>query len=111
MSVLIDLGEIMDVFHLETHFLHDQRRWIFAPTEVTMSWSADGEEYTTFKKDFSDFDITSEKVEILPVLVEFEDAKKMRYVKVEAKSQGNCPDWHPGAGGKAWVFTDEIVLK
>jgi len=32
-----------------------------------------------------------------------------RYLKIIAQNIGVCPEWHPGAGGKAWVFVDEIV--
>ncbi|MEN8121858.1 MAG: hypothetical protein ABFS35_16025 [Bacteroidota bacterium] len=34
-----------------------------------------------------------------------------RYVKVLAKNQNHCPDWHSSAGGKAWLFVDEIVIE
>ncbi|MGQ1788237.1 hypothetical protein [Saccharicrinis sp. GN24d3] len=36
---------------------------------------------------------------------------KARYIKIKAKSVGQCPDWHPGKGGKAWLFAEEIVIK
>ena len=36
---------------------------------------------------------------------------KGRYVKVLAKNRGVCPSWHPGAGGKAWIFADEISIE
>ena len=34
-----------------------------------------------------------------------------RYIKVVAKNVGVCPPWHNGAGGEAWVFADEIIVK
>ncbi len=34
-----------------------------------------------------------------------------RYVKVFAKNVKLCPDWHPSAGGKAWLFVDEIIIE
>jgi hexosaminidase len=34
-----------------------------------------------------------------------------RYVRVTAKTIGTCPAWHPGAGGKAWIFMDEIFVE
>jgi hypothetical protein len=33
-----------------------------------------------------------------------------RYVRVRARNIGVCPDWHKGAGSKAWIFVDEITL-
>ena len=34
-----------------------------------------------------------------------------RFIKVVGKTIGKCPPWHLGAGGKAWVFADEVVIK
>ena len=33
------------------------------------------------------------------------------FVKVFAKNIGVCPDWHQGAGGKAWLFVDELIVE
>jgi len=34
-----------------------------------------------------------------------------RYVRLTARNIGRCPSWHPGAGGKAWIFVDEILVE
>jgi hypothetical protein len=34
-----------------------------------------------------------------------------RFVKVRATNVGVCPPWHTGAGGKAWLFVDEIQIQ
>ena len=36
---------------------------------------------------------------------------KAIFVKVKVSNVGVCPTWHNGAGGKAWVFLDEITIK
>ena len=36
---------------------------------------------------------------------------KTRYIKIKAENYGVCPEWHLGAGGKTWVFVDEITIK
>jgi hypothetical protein len=36
---------------------------------------------------------------------------RARYVKVRATNAGPLPGWHPGAGGKAWIFADELVVR
>ena len=33
-----------------------------------------------------------------------------RFVRLLAENLGICPDWHKGAGGKAWLFIDEITI-
>jgi len=30
---------------------------------------------------------------------------------VKVTGTGTCPDWHKGAGGKAWIFADEIIVR
>jgi len=39
------------------------------------------------------------------------DGIEARFIKVFAKNMGTCPPWHIGAGGKAWVFIDEITVE
>jgi hypothetical protein len=34
-----------------------------------------------------------------------------RYIRVSAKNIGVCPEWHAGAGGKTWLFVDEVIVK
>jgi hypothetical protein len=41
----------------------------------------------------------------------FPDGTRARYVKVRAENAGPLPAWHPGAGGKAWIFVDEIAVR
>jgi hypothetical protein len=36
---------------------------------------------------------------------------KARYVRVKAENIGVCPKWHSGAGNKAWLFVDEIMVE
>ena len=36
---------------------------------------------------------------------------KAKYIKVTAENYGICPDWHLGAGGKTWLFVDELIIK
>ena len=38
------------------------------------------------------------------------DRVPARFVRVRAKNIGVCPAWHPGNGGAAWIFVDEIQV-
>lgn len=33
-----------------------------------------------------------------------------RYLKISAKNPRLCPSWHKGAGKKAWIFVDEVII-
>ena len=106
----IDLGKKQAVKEIATGFLQDQGAWIFFPSQVEYYISDDG-------KDFKQVGIIKNDVPLNKDGVIIKDfAKKLtgvstRYIKVVGKTIGKCPAWHLGAGGKAWVFTDEIVIK
>ena len=36
---------------------------------------------------------------------------KARFVKIVAKPFAPIPAWHKGAGGKGWIFADEIIVE
>lgn len=36
---------------------------------------------------------------------------QMRYLRVVGHNRGLCPPTHKGAGGKAWIFADEIRVE
>jgi hexosaminidase len=112
LDIVVDLGDMMEVSSIEAYFLHDQKRWIFAPDEVSFYFSLDGKEYTNFTHDLRGFDKkTPDPVILKGFNAELGGPVKTRYVRVLAVNQGICPAWHPGAGNKAWIFADEIVIK
>lgn len=104
----IDLGAEREITQVRVGFLQDTRSWIWFPAEVRFSASSDGKEFRelgvmTNKEDEHDENARS--------LVYVVNAKtRARYVRVVGRNRGECPAWHPGAGHKAWLFTDEIGI-
>jgi hypothetical protein len=39
------------------------------------------------------------------------DKQKAVSIKIVAKNIKTVPEWHLGAGGKTWLFLDEIVVE
>ena len=39
------------------------------------------------------------------------DNVEAKYVRIFAKSINTCPETDPGAGGKAWIFCDEVIIE
>ena len=108
-EAIIDLGATTVISEIRSSFLQNQSAWIFFPTEVEFEISADGFDYRSVKR-------FQHKTEISPghEVIDFSHIffqEKVRFVKVKAKNVTICPDWHPGAGGEAWIFVDEIVVK
>ena len=109
-EAVVDLGAVQSIRKLSLGCLQDQNAWIFMPTEVTWWVSEDG---ITFNKVSAIANEVDEHHDgaitfIFPAVLK---NIKGRYIRVEAKNRGTCPSWHPGAGGKAWIFADEISIE
>ncbi len=108
-EVIIDLKEKTKDKQIECRFLVNQRSWIFSPEKVVISVSVNGKDY----KEVKTFNIAARKqnrnIEIKKFKIDVRNTK-VRFIKVQAKNIITCPNWHDGAGGKAWLFIDEIII-
>lgn len=105
----IDLGTKETVRSLSLNLLQDQRSWIFYPKEINVLTSTDGKSFESAFQ--TTFDVEEERESDIRKITVNMDGSPVRYLKITAKNQGTCPDWHQGAGGKAWVFVDEIIIQ
>jgi hexosaminidase len=109
LDATIDLGAPAAISHLTVHFLVDHHSWIFAPTEVQYDVSDDGKKYTTVATFSLPVPATAQELSIVELAKPLN--VQARFVRVFARNLGVCPSWHPGAGGKAWLFVDEIIVE
>ncbi|MDF1799234.1 MAG: sulfatase-like hydrolase/transferase [Planctomycetota bacterium] len=108
-EAVVDLGESRSIQRLACSFLQDQSSWIFLPAEVELALSADGVTFQPVAEE--EFELTSDLAQRTATSgVRFE-ARTARFVRVRAASVATCPPWHRGAGGKAWLFVDELVVE
>ena len=70
-------------------------RWGELPTNKICKKKTDEYDYENIIESFSTI------VEHIP----------FQFIRITKESFIQCPDWHLGAGGKAWVFADEIVVR
>ena len=106
----IDFGEKMDISKIELGFLQSQGSWIWLPEKLTILISKDGKKYTEIASKENDVSRKEDGTFIRQIVVD-NISKTARFVKIIAKNAGNCPEWHPGAGGKTWIFIDEIIIE
>lgn len=108
-EAVVDLGKVSSVSRMLLSCLQDQGAWIFMPDLVRFEISDDGK---TFKEIGGVMNDVPEKA-AGPILKEFvlHYSTNTRYIKVTAVNKGKIPNWHPGAGGKPWIFADEIVVE
>ena len=109
-EVIIDLKKVMEIDTIEVGFMEDRRSWIFYPRFVEIFGSVDGVHFESITA--GDYLNTNEKEMFIsrdPFLFKIKKAN-VRYIKVFAENYGKLPDWHPGAGGDAFIFVDEIEV-
>lgn len=108
LEAVVDLKEETSFNRLILNCVEDQNAWIFSPSEILFYGSNDGKEFKL---------LSSQK----PIVKDTEGAHirrlgvdvkgKARYIKVVAKPMNPIPSWHKGAGGKGWIFADEIIVE
>ncbi len=102
----IDLSEVKVFNRVAVDVLNDSTGWIYLPTSITVSISADGIDYQTIAT------VGKEKIEKSGRLVMIPFGKQSaRFVKVTIANRQTIPDGAPGAGNKAWLFIDEIRVE
>ena len=109
LDVIIDLGKPVKVNSISCHFLSNQASWIFLPKSVAIETSKDGKDFKSVDNQSSFSQNKQKEPFIMPVL--FNLKNEIKYIRFRAKNQSVCPEGHQGAGGKAWLFIDEIVVK
>lgn len=109
LDATIMLGATDRVRSVSVRFLRDTRSWIFFPREVEVLVSDDGREYRSVEVMKNEVPVEDRPPQITGFYVDLGNAAP-RMIRIVARNIGTCPDWHPGAGGKAWLFCDEILL-
>lgn len=110
LDAVIDLGKVMPLKEISATFLQNAGSWIFMPDFVEYTISLDGENFQSSITIKNETPTDHPDAMIKAFTAKFTDAKA-RYIKVLAKNISVCPPAHPGAGGKAWIFVDEIVVR
>jgi len=110
LDAVVDLGEVRPVVRIAAGFIQDQNSWIFMPAEVEFALSEDGVEFEVVGVARNDVPQDAEGAIVRDFTIDGVD-RVARFVRVRARNIGLCPDWHKGAGHKAWIFSDEIVIE
>jgi len=107
---ILDMGEEKSFTRIETDFLHQLGAWVLLPKSVTYSVSTDKENFVPFGESFEFAEDRDLQVKFVAGKAEVASPVKARYIKVQVKTIGLCPDWHYGVGYPAWFFMDEVAV-
>jgi predicted alpha-1,2-mannosidase len=112
---VVDLGKPQMITKLGAGFLQDAGSWIWMPRRVDFEISMDGRTFVpvlSIGNDVPDGSNPEINVGILAKdFVKNVTRQEARYVRIRAVTFGKIPAWHPGSGGDAWIFIDEIIIE
>lgn len=107
LEAVIDLGSVRPIRQVSAGFLQNTDRYIFFPASVVFSVSNDGRTFVKAAEIINAIDPRTEPTTVRR-FVSDTTGFSGRFLKVTARNIGVCPPWHSGAGGKAWIFVDEV---
>jgi hexosaminidase len=106
LNATIDLGNKQKISRLGIGLLSSPSSWIYFPKKVTFEVSEDMIQFETVGT-FSTEEIQKSKGQITLDC----NKRNIQFVKVTVENFGTIPDGQPGAGNKAWLFADEIIVE
>lgn len=106
----LDLGEPTAVRRAGASFLQDTRSWIWMPTELTVEVSTDGQNFREAGRAHHRIPDDEEGIFRDDLMVEL-SGEGVRALRFLARNYGTIPPWHPGAGGEAFIFVDELLVE
>jgi predicted alpha-1,2-mannosidase len=108
-EAVIDLKKETEFKRIVLRCMEDHNAWIFTPTAVQVFTSQDGVHFELLSEQEPDFAPNTEGSRVRPIGIKKKGTA--RYIKVVAKPLNPIPAWHKGAGGKGWIFMDEIRIE
>ena len=110
LEIILDLGEEIEVSSISAGFLEAQAYWIFHPLSIAFSTSSNGIDFSA-EQIITRMDLKQNDERIIKDFTIQMDNPECRYIRLVAEGVKVCPEWHKGAGGKAWLLIDEIIAE
>jgi predicted alpha-1,2-mannosidase len=108
---VIELEEPAEISKVTVNALQDTKSWIFYPKGFTVEVSADGKSYKKAGSVKNTAVSDKQPGTVIAAMTADIPAVQAKFVRVTISNYGLCPDWHLGAGGRTWIFADEIKVE
>jgi hypothetical protein len=110
LQVIADLGSPQKIKNISLSCMENEGSWIFLPSKLEIYGSLNGVNYFKMSTVSSSEINPEDNQKKVRISKSFSDAN-YRYLKIKAQNVKYCPEDHPGAGGKAWLFVDELIVE
>jgi hypothetical protein len=109
LEALVNLGAPKKVQQVRLSFMRNVGSWILLPQNITLYGSNNNQTFTQL----GSITTTTMPEEHEGIIREFlfPVNANFQYFKISAEALPQLPDWHPGAGNRPWMFTDEIIFE
>ena len=107
-EIIIDLHQAKQINSVTVGLLENPRDWIMLPVKIECSSSNDGINFSIPVTTMVPENKNMKQTEIKDIKTEL--TTNSRYLRIKAFNMGVMPEWHPGKGGKPWIFVDEIMV-
>lgn len=106
----IDLEPGCSIDAIRLGALRDTRPWIFLPQSVSLDFSDDGVNWRSGV--ILSHEVPNEEEDVLVHRFEWDPPRPIHanHLRMRAKSYGNLPKGHLGAGNPSWMFLDELEI-
>lgn len=111
LDAAVDLGKSTTISEVSIHFFQQSMSWILLPRQVEILLSDDGLSWRSVYRQNLTVDARDNSMRQQLAWVKLPDPVTCRFVRVKALNYGILPEGHNGAGGNAWIFADEIVVR
>ncbi len=110
-ELTVHLGKRQKVNKILVNLLRDYGSWIFLPEKIDFFAfnHATGTFQLLASQTFQQ-DKHEDGAACVPITIERPGKIKTDTLKIRLHLVKNLPDWHPGKGGKSWIFMDEIKV-
>jgi len=105
----ITFDSIQRIDSVISSFYQYNLSWIFMPKQILVYTSVDGDNYYKRAKLSPQISVKQEGYFFKEFVMSFPEVEA-KYIKIKAVNYGVCPDWHPAAGSKSWLFVDEVRI-
>jgi len=103
----IDFGTTTKISQLHTRFFHKPSSWIWMPKKISVMVSDDGTNYKTI----AEKELSVPASEGAATVELSWPPVSARYMRIVAEPYGIIPKNNGGAGSKAWLFVDEMIVE
>ncbi len=109
-NIELDFDEVIPINKITMGFAQLMRYGILYPTQIEISTSTDGINYTLVKTEINTIEQNTEKRSTNDYIIPL-DGIHSRYLKIVAKNISVLPEWHYAKGKTGWLYADEIIVE